>query len=74
MSKSKFPHKYIGPTLAPRAGGAGIASGTAGRILGVGPREALAGADEGRPMVEFLPHWGEGWLSLYLPADEVITR
>lgn len=59
-----WPHVYGGPTLEPRAGGVGIRTNTKGRVVGDGP--------DG--MVEFLPSWGEGFLTVYLPKDEVHDR
>lgn len=54
---------YVGPTLVQdRPGSVGLAKGTRGWVIGEGPTADL---------VEFIPTWGDGWLSMYVSRDHV---
>lgn len=66
----RYEYRYTGPTITPDpnySASVGLKTGTTGRIESWAcPPDA-----QGRKMVDFVPSWGEGFVTIRLPLDHI---
>lgn len=70
-SHKRWPQVYSGPDIIASAGKVGIAKGTRGKIVKGGQ---TAVDEEGNELVEFMPHWGQDFITVMLPRNQIFDR
>lgn len=70
-SNKRWPQVYGGPDIAPAAGKVAIAKGTQGKIVKGGQTTV---DEEGNELIEFMPHWGQDYITIMLRKDHIFDR